>query len=137
MTTPSGSARTPSIEAIGVEKSFDHVRALRGANFQAFPGEVTALVGDNGAGKSTLIKILAGTLQPDAGEILVDGKTVTLTDPVAATALGIETVYQDLALAADLDAAACAASASSTIRTRCASGPRRASRISVSGSSRT
>lgn len=106
MTTSPGSDRIPSIEAIGVEKSFDHVRALRGAHFQAFPGEVTALVGDNGAGKSTLIKILAGTLQPDAGQILVDGKPVTMTDPVAATALGIETVYQDLALAPDLDAAA-------------------------------
>lgn len=96
----------PAIAAYGVDKQFGQVRALRGASFEAFHGEVTALVGDNGAGKSTLVKCLAGVIQPDAGKILVAGKEVTMSDPLAATALGIETVYQDLALAPDLDAAA-------------------------------
>jgi simple sugar transport system ATP-binding protein len=89
-----------------VEKRYGQVRALRNASFEAFPGQVTALVGDNGAGKSTLVKCLAGVIQPDSGRIQVAGRDVALSDPVHATALGIETVYQDLALAPDLDAAA-------------------------------
>lgn len=96
----------PALEARSIVKSFGTVRALRGASFEAYPGEVTALVGDNGAGKSTLIKILSGVHAPDAGEILVDGTAVQMTTPRDAAALGIETVYQDLALAPDLDAAA-------------------------------
>lgn len=98
--------RVPAIAAYGLEKQFGQVRALRSASFEAFPGEVTALVGDNGAGKSTLVKCLSGVLQPDAGVVRVAGDEVHLADPVRATALGIETVYQDLALAPDLDAAA-------------------------------
>jgi simple sugar transport system ATP-binding protein len=82
------------------------VRALRGANFTVFPAEVVALVGDNGAGKSTLVKTLAGVHRPDEGEIRFDGKPVEIASPLEARALGIETVYQDLALAADLDPAA-------------------------------
>jgi simple sugar transport system ATP-binding protein len=82
------------------------VRALRGANFTALPGEVVALVGDNGAGKSTLVKTLAGVYRPDEGEIRFDGQRVQIGSPLEARALGIETVYQDLALAADLDPAA-------------------------------
>jgi simple sugar transport system ATP-binding protein len=97
---------TPALEARGLVKHFGHVRALRKASFEALPGEITALVGDNGAGKSTLVKCLAGALQPDDGQILVDGNQVAMTDPLQATRLGIETVYQDLALAPDLDAAA-------------------------------
>jgi simple sugar transport system ATP-binding protein len=103
-----GSATAVSGPAIAVDrvvKNFGQVRALRGVSFEAFPGEVTALVGDNGAGKSTLIKCLSGVIQPDEGTIRVDGREVVLTDPVAASRLGIETVYQDLALAPDLDAA--------------------------------
>jgi simple sugar transport system ATP-binding protein len=97
---------TAALEARGLVKSYGQVRALRGASFEARPGEVTALVGDNGAGKSTLVKCLAGAIQPDEGEIRVGGERVTIGDPQHANRLGIETVYQDLALAPDLDAAA-------------------------------
>ena len=82
------------------------MRALRGANFTVLAGEVVALVGDNGAGKSTLVKTLAGVERPDEGEIRFDGQPVQIGSPLEARALGIETVYQDLALAADLDPAA-------------------------------
>jgi len=95
----------PVLSAHRVVKTFGHVRALRGASFEAYPGEVTALVGDNGAGKSTLIKTLSGVLTPDEGEVRVGGAPVRLTDPQDAKRRGIETVYQDLALAPDLDAA--------------------------------
>jgi simple sugar transport system ATP-binding protein len=94
------------LEARGLRKRFGHVEALRGANFRVQAGEVVALVGDNGAGKSTLVKALSGSLQPDAGQILFDGEPVRLDGPHTAQALGIETVYQDLALAPDLDPAA-------------------------------
>jgi simple sugar transport system ATP-binding protein len=96
----------PLLEAKGIVKSFGRVRALRGANFAVYPNEVVALVGDNGAGKSTLVKTLAGVHQPDAGEILFEGEAVELHTPLDARRLGIETVYQDLALAAELDAGA-------------------------------
>jgi simple sugar transport system ATP-binding protein len=96
----------PAVEARSIVKSFGTVRALRGASFEAYRGEVTALVGDNGAGKSTLVKVLSGVYSPDAGEVLVDGNVVHMGNPRDAAALGIETVYQDLALAPDLDAAA-------------------------------
>jgi simple sugar transport system ATP-binding protein len=96
----------PLLEARGIVKSFGRVRALRGADFSAYPGEVVALIGDNGAGKSTLVKTLSGVHQPDAGEVFFDGKPVALDSPIAARALGIETVYQDLALAPDLESAA-------------------------------
>jgi simple sugar transport system ATP-binding protein len=94
------------LEARGIVKNFGRVRALRGANFQVLPAEVVALVGDNGAGKSTLVKTLAGVYRPDSGEILFEGRPVQIGSPLEARALGIETVYQDLALAADLDPAA-------------------------------
>jgi simple sugar transport system ATP-binding protein len=96
----------PLLEARGLVKRFGHVQALQGADFAAHPGEVTALIGDNGAGKSTLVKALSGVQPPDAGEILLDGNPVPLPGPTAAQRLGIETVYQDLALAPDLDSAA-------------------------------
>lgn len=95
----------PSLEARSIVKSFGTVRALRGASFEAYRGEVTALVGDNGAGKSTLIKVLSGVFPQDSGEIIVDGNVVHMSNPRDSAALGIETVYQDLALAPDLDAA--------------------------------
>jgi len=95
----------PLLEARAIVKRFGHVTALGGADFSVQAGEVVALVGDNGAGKSTLVKILAGALHPDGGELLFDGRPVELTSPLDARALGIETVYQDLALAHDLDPA--------------------------------
>jgi simple sugar transport system ATP-binding protein len=96
----------PILEARDISKNFGRVLALRGADFNVNAGEVVALVGDNGAGKSTLIKCLAGVEQPDAGEILFEGRPVEIHSPLDARRLGIETVYQDLALAAELDAGA-------------------------------
>lgn len=96
----------PLLEARGVTKRYGHVHALQAADFTAYPGEVVALIGDNGAGKSTLVKTLSGTIRPDAGQILVDGSPVDLASPLDARRYGVETVYQDLALAQDLDAAA-------------------------------
>jgi simple sugar transport system ATP-binding protein len=96
----------PLIEARKLVKHYGQVQALRGADFTVYPGEVVALIGDNGAGKSTLVKLLSGSGSADEGEILVDGVPVTMHTPVDAQHLGIETVYQDLALAQDLDGAA-------------------------------
>ncbi|HEY3611237.1 MAG TPA: ATP-binding cassette domain-containing protein [Pseudonocardiaceae bacterium] len=96
----------PILEARDLVKRYGSVEALRGASFAAHAGEVVALIGDNGAGKSTLVKCLSGVERPDAGQILLDGKVVTLDSPTAARAHGIETVYQDLAVAPDLDPAA-------------------------------
>jgi simple sugar transport system ATP-binding protein len=96
----------PLLEARGLVKHYGSVQALDGASFTAYPGEVVALIGDNGAGKSTLVKTLSGVIRPDSGEILVSGSPVSFGNPLDARAHGIETVYQDLALAPDLDAAA-------------------------------
>ncbi len=95
----------PIIEVRNLVRRFGHVIALRDANLVAWPGEVSAIVGDNGAGKSTLIKILSGALQQDEGEILLDERPVRISSPQKARELGIETVYQDLALAPSLDVA--------------------------------
>ncbi|MFJ1707652.1 ATP-binding cassette domain-containing protein [Kitasatospora sp. NPDC088346] len=96
----------PLLEARGLIKTYGQVQALRGANFTVFPGEVVALIGDNGAGKSTLVKSLVGAVAPDGGQVVLDGAPVTFNGPQSAQAVGVETVYQDLALAMDLDAAA-------------------------------
>jgi D-xylose transport system ATP-binding protein len=93
----------PILEARQLNKSFGPVHVLHDIDFAIYPGEVTALVGDNGAGKSTLVKCFAGINSVDSGEILFEGKPVTISDPRAATGLGIEFVYQDLALADNLD----------------------------------
>ena len=95
---------TPVLQAIGLNRSFGSVRALDSADFEVYAGEVVALIGDNGAGKSTLVKNLSGTDRPDSGRILLDGVEVTIPTPNAAQTLGIETVYQDLALAPHLNA---------------------------------
>jgi simple sugar transport system ATP-binding protein len=92
------------LEAKGIVRRYGHVEALRGCNFNVSPGEVTALIGDNGAGKSTLVRILSGAEQPDDGEILVDGNVVRTESPSDARDLGIETVFQDLALCPHLNA---------------------------------
>ncbi|MCU1507786.1 MAG: sugar transporter ATP-binding protein [Glaciihabitans sp.] len=93
----------PVIELTGVRKSFGPVDVLKGVNLAAYAGKVTALVGDNGAGKSTLIKGLAGVQPYDEGVVTFEGKPVTLHTPREAAALGIEVVYQDLALCENLD----------------------------------
>jgi len=99
--------RPPDGEAIlrmkGIGKSFGAVRALNNVDFEVYPGEVVGLVGDNGAGKSTLIKTIAGVGPADEGEIFVEGQPVKITSPQVATHLGIETVYQDLALCDNLN----------------------------------
>lgn len=91
------------LELRGVSKRFGAVEALTNVNFRVIPGEVMALVGDNGAGKSTLIKGIAGIYNFDSGEYLFEGRHVSVTGPRDASALGIEVVYQDLALADNLD----------------------------------
>jgi simple sugar transport system ATP-binding protein len=96
----------PVVEVRGVCKRFGHVEALRGADFVVHANEIVALIGDNGAGKSTLAKVLSGVIHPDEGEVLLEGKPVSISTPTAARDLGIETVYQDLSLAPDLDPAA-------------------------------
>jgi D-xylose transport system ATP-binding protein len=96
----------PLLELRKVDKHFGAVHVLRGVDFAAYPGEVTALVGDNGAGKSTLVKSIAGIHGFDAGEYLFEGSPVEVTSPKQANALGIEVVYQDLALCDNLDVVA-------------------------------
>ncbi|WP_394618896.1 ATP-binding cassette domain-containing protein [Lentzea sp. JNUCC 0626] len=96
---------TAVIEARGLVKRYGRVTAMDGADFELRPGEVLAVVGDNGAGKSTLIKTLSGAVVPDEGTILLDGEEVRFHGPLDARRAGIETVYQDLALAPALDIA--------------------------------
>ena len=96
-------AHEPILELRGVNKSFGVVHVLHDVDFQVYPGEVTALVGDNGAGKSTLVKAIAGIYPIDTGTYLFEGKQVTVKDPNDVAALGIEIVYQDLALCDNLD----------------------------------
>jgi D-xylose transport system ATP-binding protein len=101
---PSGAGeQEPLLRLRGISKSFGPVRALTDVNLDIPAGQVTALVGDNGAGKSTLIKTIAGIWEPSAGEMLWQGRPVHFRSPKDATAAGIATVYQDLALADNLD----------------------------------
>jgi simple sugar transport system ATP-binding protein len=96
----------PLIEARGIVRRFGHVHALQGADFSVNGREIVALIGDNGAGKSTLVRILSGSDRPSEGSILVNGAVAHFSGPPDARAAGIETVYQDLALAPDLDTTA-------------------------------
>ncbi len=96
MSTPSSAL---VMEARGLVKRYGHVTALDGADFELLPGEILAVIGDNGAGKSTLIKALSGALIPDEGQMFLDGEPVKFHSPIDARRQGIETVYQDLALA--------------------------------------
>ncbi|MEY3169149.1 MAG: hypothetical protein RL421_392 [Actinomycetota bacterium] len=94
---------SPILSLRQVNKSFGPVHVLKDVNFDAYAGKVTALVGDNGAGKSTLIKCIAGIYTPETGEFIFEGNKVSIAGPRDATALGIEIVYQDLALCDNLD----------------------------------
>ena len=93
---------TPVVKMDGISKSFGAVKALDGVTITLHYGEVLGIVGDNGAGKSTLIKILSGVYQPDKGEIYFEGNKVKFNSPIEARKMGIETIYQDLALVDDL-----------------------------------
>jgi simple sugar transport system ATP-binding protein len=94
------------LEAVDLVKHYGSVEALRGASFEVRAGEVVALIGDNGAGKSTLVKCMVGAEHPTAGDIRFEGKPVRFASPTAARQAGIETVYQDLAVAPELDPSA-------------------------------
>ncbi len=94
---------TPLLQMTGINKSFGPVHVLHDIDFSVYPGEVTALVGDNGAGKTTLVKCVAGIYAVDSGEIRFNGDPVTMHGPRDAAGLGIEVVYQDLALCDNLD----------------------------------
>lgn len=104
VTSSEGAAKKePLLRMVGISKTFGAVRALTEVDFEVYAGEVVGLVGDNGAGKSTLVKTISGVGPADEGEIFVEGQPVTINSPQAATRLGIETVYQDLALCDNLD----------------------------------
>jgi fructose transport system ATP-binding protein len=110
MNTPTGRSTTPAkgeivLEARNIVKRYGHVTALDGANLELRAGEVLAVIGDNGAGKSTMVKVLCGAVVPDQGEVLLDGVPVHFQSPLDPRKRGIETVYQDLAVAPALDIA--------------------------------
>lgn len=100
---PPARADEPRLRLTGINKAFGAVQALSNVDFEVYDGEVVGLVGDNGAGKSTLVKTIAGVNIPDTGEIYVNGQRAHISSPSDATHLGIETVYQDLALCDNLD----------------------------------
>jgi D-xylose transport system ATP-binding protein len=97
---------TPILELHGISKRFGAIQALCDVDFEVYSGEVVGLVGDNGAGKSTLVKIISGVYTPDSGQYIFNGKEVVVNNPRDATNLGVETVYQDLALCDNLDVVA-------------------------------
>ena len=97
--------QTPVLQAVNITKSYGHVKALRGVDFEVNPGEIVAIIGDNGAGKSTLIKCLSGAESPDSGTIRLNGETVAFSGPASSRAAGVETVYQTLAVSPSLDIA--------------------------------
>ncbi|GAB7040588.1 MULTISPECIES: ATP-binding cassette domain-containing protein [Catenuloplanes] len=94
---------TPLLELRGIDKGFGPVQVLRDVHFAVHPGEVTALVGDNGAGKSTLVKCVSGIYPIDSGQVFFEGRPVAINSPRDAASLGLEVVYQDLALCDNLD----------------------------------
>ena len=98
--------RAPLLRAKAISKRFGNVVALDAVDFDLYPNEIAALIGDNGAGKSTLTKVIAGAALPDTGTLELRGDTVAFRTPADARAAGIETAYQDLSLAPDLDVAA-------------------------------
>ena len=98
-------SQTPILSAKGLKKAYGQVTAIDGADFELYNGEILAVIGDNGAGKSSMIKALSGAVIPDEGEIRLDGEVVHFKTPHDARSAGIETVYQDLAVAPALDIA--------------------------------
>jgi fructose transport system ATP-binding protein len=102
---PMSDTVTPVLQARQLVKRYGSVTAIDGADFDLLPGEILAVIGDNGAGKSSLIKALSGALVPDSGQLLVNGEPVSFSSPIDARKYGIETVYQDLAVAPALDIA--------------------------------
>jgi simple sugar transport system ATP-binding protein/D-xylose transport system ATP-binding protein len=103
---PRSTTTSPVLSLRGISKSFGAVAALSGIDLDVGPGEVVAIVGDNGAGKSTLVKVLSGVHPPDAGSITFEGREITVRSPAEAHAVGIATVFQDLALCENLDVTA-------------------------------
>jgi fructose transport system ATP-binding protein len=102
---PVDTSQTPILSARGLRKRYGNVTAIDGADFDLYPGEILAVIGDNGAGKSSMIKALSGAVIPDEGTIRLDGEDVRFKSPHDAREAGIETVYQDLAVAPALDIA--------------------------------
>ena len=96
---------TPVVKATGIVKRYGHVTAIDHADFDLMPGEILAVIGDNGAGKSSIVKAICGALQPDEGETLIEGKPVNFSSPIESRAMGIEIVYQTLALSPALSIA--------------------------------
>ena len=104
MSAPAATGTAPAlVQAHGLTKHFGTIRAVEDVTLEIGRGEIVAIVGDNGAGKSTLIKMLSGAVEPDDGEIAIEGAPVKLQSPLDARRLGIEAIYQDLALAPNLD----------------------------------
>ena len=103
---PDSSAAQPLLRVESISKRFGTITALDDVSFEVHAGEVVALLGDNGAGKSTLIKIISGSLEPDSGKIIFEGREVHFASPADAKAIGIETVYQDLSLCPNVDVVA-------------------------------
>jgi D-xylose transport system ATP-binding protein len=106
LTLPDSAAAQPLLRVESISKRFGTITALDDVGFEVHSGEVVALLGDNGAGKSTLIKIISGSLEPDSGKIIFEGREVHFTSPADAKAIGIETVYQDLSLCPNVDVVA-------------------------------
>ena len=104
MTTAAVERREPLVQMNNIRVAFGGVHAVDGVSIDLFPGEVVALVGGNGAGKTTLIKTLSGAHKADSGEILIEGRPVTINNPRDARDIGVETIYQTLALADNIDA---------------------------------
>jgi len=103
VTTDTPNLGTPLIEVVGVNKTFGAVHVLHDVDFKVYPGQVTSLIGDNGAGKTTLIKCITGIYAMDSGEVRFEGEHVKISGPHDAAVLGLEVVYQDLALCENLD----------------------------------
>ncbi len=101
---PAPDVRSPILRLESVTKRFGGLTAVNQVSLQIYPGEVVALAGDNGAGKSTLIKMISGVYKPDDGQIFLEDREITMTSPMEARSMGIETIYQDLALCENLDA---------------------------------